>query len=204
VVFLEGEERKKEAEKGGFSYSDPDNLIDAAARGLEDRLEIAAAGGRFVGDGSLHQLAVAVGGDLAGAPDLPVGSDRLAVRPGSWIPGVPRDEKGKKLVCVGFLAWGVEREGEREEERGGLFLSHPHGHYTRADVRSFGGCMRRGRGIIFNLRGHASSVRTVVSWLDIFAVAGVLLYKFCFCFCFVQICHGRQSSPAPRFLLHGG
>jgi hypothetical protein len=61
------------------TYTNPHHLVHTAAGCFEDGFQIAAALGRLLGDGTLDQIALGVGGDLAGTPDLAGGFDGLAV-----------------------------------------------------------------------------------------------------------------------------
>jgi hypothetical protein len=61
------------------TYTNPHYLVHTAAGRFEDGFQIAAALGRLLGDGALDQVALGVGGDLAGTPDLAGSFDGLAV-----------------------------------------------------------------------------------------------------------------------------
>jgi hypothetical protein len=61
------------------TYPHPHHLVHTAAGRFEDGFQIAAALGRLLGDGALDQVALGVGGDLAGTPDLAGGFDCLAI-----------------------------------------------------------------------------------------------------------------------------
>ena len=61
------------------TYTNPHHLVHTTASRFEDGFQIAAALGRLLGDGALDQVALGVGGDLAGTPDLAGGFDGLAV-----------------------------------------------------------------------------------------------------------------------------
>ena len=57
-----------------------DGTVDVAAGVLEDVLERFAAGLGLVGDAAANEVALGVGGDLAGDPDLAGGFDGLGLR----------------------------------------------------------------------------------------------------------------------------
>ena len=67
---------------GKGTHANANDLVDAAARRLEDGFEVSAALGRLLGYGAVDQRAGGVGGDLPRDPDLAGRFDRLAVGAG--------------------------------------------------------------------------------------------------------------------------
>lgn len=67
------------------TYTNPDNLLHTAPGRLENGFQITAALSRLLGDGSVDEIALSVGWDLTGAPDLASCFDGLAVWSCSYI-----------------------------------------------------------------------------------------------------------------------
>ena len=66
------------------AYVDLDDLGHAGAGGVQDGLDVVAAGLGQLADVALDQVGRGVGGDLAGDEDLAVGADGLGLRWVSW------------------------------------------------------------------------------------------------------------------------
>ena len=101
-------ETHREVGHVGDEDVDLDDLVDAGAGLLQHGLEVLAALGRLLLDGARDEVAVLVGGDLAGAVDGAGGLDGVGVGGGGCVAGELSVSLGAKGV--------VEEEGAKAYE----------------------------------------------------------------------------------------
>lgn len=126
--------------------------------------------GRLLGNGALDQIALGVGRDLAGTPDLAGGFDGLAV----WPCCCWREGGGVSKWYdwgLGWIAWTeVGCDSTRGEEALVGWISFAFDQVEIADLS-------RLHSFRFYLRGQASFVNTFVSSLDMLFVMILLSFR---------------------------